>query len=37
MLRGEGPLWLGPRRDFEVMKAVKSALDPQGRFPNLNE
>ena len=37
MLRGEGPLWLGPRRDFAVMRAVKSALDPQNRFPNLDE
>lgn len=37
LLRGDGPLWLGPPREFEVMKAVKSALDPQGRFPNLND
>ena len=36
-LRGDGPLWLGPRRDFAVMHAVKSALDPQGRFPTLDE
>ena len=36
-LRGEGPLWLGPRRDFAVMNAVKAALDPQGRFPELND
>ncbi len=34
-LRGEGPLWLGPQRSYEVMRAVKVALDPQGRFPNL--
>jgi glycolate oxidase FAD binding subunit len=36
-LRGDGPLWLGPRRDFAVMKAVKTALDPQGRLPGLEE
>jgi glycolate oxidase FAD binding subunit len=37
LLRGEGPLWPGPTREFEVMKAVKSALDPLNRFPNLND
>lgn len=36
-LRGEGPLWLGPRRDYAITKAVKAALDPQGRFPGLEE
>lgn len=36
-LRGDGPLWLGPRRDYDVMRAVKSALDPQGRFPSLHD
>lgn len=36
-LRGDAPLWLGPRRDFAVMHAVKSALDPQNRFPTLDE
>jgi glycolate oxidase FAD binding subunit len=36
-LRGDGPLWLGPRRDFVVMRAVKAALDPQNRFPTLDE
>ena len=36
-LRGEGPLWLGPQRDFAITKAVKAALDPQGRFPGLDE
>ena len=36
-LRGEGPLWLGPRRNFAVMRAVKAALDSQNRFPNLDE
>jgi glycolate oxidase FAD binding subunit len=36
-LRGEGPLWLGDRKHFEVMRAVKTALDPQHRFPGLEE
>jgi glycolate oxidase FAD binding subunit len=36
-LRGGGPLWLGPQRRYEVMNAVKSALDPQRRFPALDE
>jgi glycolate oxidase FAD binding subunit len=36
-LRGAGPLWLGPQRNFVLMQAVKSAFDPQNRFPNLNE
>jgi glycolate oxidase FAD binding subunit len=36
-VRGEGALWLGPRRDYAVMRAVKAALDPQNRFPNLDE
>ncbi|MGH7959701.1 MAG: FAD-binding protein [Opitutaceae bacterium] len=37
MLRGEGPLWPGPTREFEIMRRVKSALDPQNRFPSLND
>lgn len=36
-LRGEGPLWHGPRRNFAIMRAVKTALDPQGRFPSLED
>ncbi len=36
-LRGEAPLWLGPRRDFAVMRAIKTALDPQNRFPSLDD
>lgn len=36
-LRGEGALWLGPRREFAVMQAVKAALDPHNRFPSLHE
>jgi glycolate dehydrogenase FAD-binding subunit len=36
-LRGPGPLWLGaqPRRD--ITGAVKLALDPQKRFPDLDD
>jgi glycolate oxidase FAD binding subunit len=37
LLRGDGPLWLGPRRDFAVMGAVKTALDPHGKFPALGD
>ncbi len=36
-LRGEGQLWLGPQRDFVIMRAVKAALDPLNRFPGLDE
>ncbi len=36
-LRGDAALWLGPQRDFAIMRAVKAALDPQGRFPHLDE
>lgn len=37
MLRGEGPLWPGVAPRFEVMRAVKAALDPHGRFPGLDD
>ena len=36
-LRGDAPLWPGVKPRFEVMRAVKSALDPQNRFPDLDE
>lgn len=36
LFRGEGPLWLGPRRDAAIMRAVKTALDPDHRFPGLD-
>lgn len=36
-LRGDGPLWLGPKRDFQIVRSVKAALDPQNRFPNLDD
>lgn len=35
-LRGQAPLWLGPQPRFDVMRAVKAALDPQDRFPQLD-
>jgi glycolate oxidase FAD binding subunit len=36
-LRGDAPLWPGPSARFEVMRAVKRALDPENRFPALDE
>ena len=36
VLRGEGPLWLGPRSDPAISRAVKAALDPDQRFPTLD-
>jgi glycolate oxidase FAD binding subunit len=36
-LRGAAPLWLGARPDFNLYRAVKTALDPQNRFPSLND
>ena len=37
LLRGEGPLWPGPRRTSAVAAAVKAVLDPAGRFPALED
>ncbi len=36
-LRGNGPLWPGTKPRFEVMARLKNALDPQDRFPGLDE
>jgi glycolate oxidase FAD binding subunit len=36
-LRGNAPLWPGVRPRFEVMGAVKAALDPNHRFPGLDD
>jgi glycolate oxidase FAD binding subunit len=36
-LRGEAPLWPGAKPRFEIMRATKAALDPQNRFPQLDD
>ena len=36
-LRGAGALWQGRRERFEVFRAMKVALDPQERFPSLED
>ena len=36
-LRGAGLLWPGVRPRFDIMRAVKVALDPLNRFPNLDD
>jgi glycolate oxidase FAD binding subunit len=36
-LRGDAPLWPGTKPRSEVMRAVKVALDPQNRFPQLDD
>jgi glycolate oxidase FAD binding subunit len=36
-LRGGGALWPGKRVGAEVFRAVKVALDPQGRFPTIED
>ncbi len=36
-LRGDSPLWIGSRPRFAIEVAVKQALDPQNRFPTLDE
>jgi glycolate oxidase FAD binding subunit len=36
-LRGQAPLWLGVRKHYEIAGAIKSALDPQKRFPGLDD
>ncbi|GEP41899.1 FAD-binding protein [Brevifollis gellanilyticus] len=36
-LRGEAPLWIGDRPRFAIESAVKQALDPQHRFPTLDD
>jgi glycolate oxidase FAD binding subunit len=34
-LRGDAPLWLGPQRESALPADIKTALDPQNRFPSL--
>src|SRR5581483_1312538 len=36
-LRGPGPLWLGAQPRREITNAVKLALDPEKRFPDLDD
>ena len=36
-LRGNAPLWLGARSPSKIAIAVKEALDPEGRFPSLDD
>lgn len=36
-LRGDAPLWIGGRARFAIEDAVKQALDPQHRFPTLDD
>ena len=36
-LRGAGPLWLGRRNQPAIIQAVKQALDPDNRFPSLDD
>ena len=36
-LRGTAPMWCGVMPRFDVMRGVKTALDPQNRFPGLDE
>lgn len=36
-LRGDAALWPGAKPRFEIMRAVKSALDPNNCFPGLDE
>jgi glycolate oxidase FAD binding subunit len=36
-LHGSAPLWLGPRARPKLTQAVKDALDPEKRFPSLDD
>jgi hypothetical protein len=36
-LRGDAPLWLGERPRPGLTHTVKEALDPQHRFPSLDD
>ena len=36
-LRGHGALWPGKHGSAAVYRAVKAALDPQGRFPSIED
>jgi glycolate oxidase FAD binding subunit len=36
-LRGNAPVWLGARPQPQIASAVKDALDPEHRFPSLDD
>jgi glycolate oxidase FAD binding subunit len=36
-LRGDAPLWCGSRTQTKITSGVKQALDPQNRFPSLED
>src|SRR5262249_43325211 len=36
-LRGQAPLWLGAQSRPSIARAVKQALDPENRFPGLDD
>jgi hypothetical protein len=36
-LSGNAPLWCGTRTDSAIAPAVKQALDPQNRFPLIDD
>lgn len=36
-LRGKVPLWMGCQSSWKIARAVKHALDPEERFPSLEE
>ena len=36
-LRGEAPLWCGVQNPAKIAQGVKEALDPQNRFPGLDD
>jgi glycolate oxidase FAD binding subunit len=36
LLRGNGPLWLGARKQHTIAHAVKRALDPHHKFPPID-
>ena len=36
-LWGAAPLWLGMRRTPQIISSIKAALDPDNRFPSLDD
>jgi hypothetical protein len=37
VLRGQTPLWIGRRQRYEITAAIKRALDPDQKFPSLDD